>query len=98
MHRGGKQLFCGTKLPKDPPSALQKSERTPPDPSLSSPQGAEGLPVAHSTEGALHVQLPSTEDPGGHADDSQLVPVCMDSRCLAEPRQEYPCVCHRHHL
>lgn len=61
------------------------SQKTRPDPYLSSPQGAEGLPVAHGAEGALHVQLPSAEDLGGHADDGQLVPVRMDSRCLAEP-------------
>lgn len=75
-----------------------KSKRALPDPSICSPQGAEGLPVAHSTEGALHVQLPSAEDLSGHADDSQLVSVCMDSRCLAESRQEYPCVCHGHYI
>lgn len=62
------------------------------------PQGAEGFPFAHSAEGSLHVQPPPAEDSGSHADDGQLVPVCVDSRRPAKPRQEHPGVHHGHHI
>ncbi len=63
-----------------------------------SAQGAEGVPLAHGSESALHVQPPPAEDFGSNADDGQLVPVCMDSRCPPEPGQEHPSVHHNHHF
>lgn len=61
-------------------------------------QGAEGVPLTHGPESALHVQPPPAEDSGSDADDGQLVPVCMDGGCAAEPRQEHPGVRHNHHI
>lgn len=48
-------------------------------------QGVEGVPFTHGPESPLHVQPPPAEDSGSHADDSQLVLVCMDGGCSAEP-------------
>lgn len=65
---------------------------------LASTQGAEGVPLTHGPESALHVQPPPAEDSGSDADDGQLVPVCVDGGCPAEPRQEHPGIHHSHHV
>jgi len=62
-----------------------------------SPQGPEGVPLALRPAGALHVQPAPAEDPGGDADDGQLVPVRVDGLRPAEPRQEHPGVHHERH-
>lgn len=69
-----------------------------PEPVLVSAQGAEGVPLTHGPASALHVQPPPAEDSGSDADDGQLVPVCVDGRRPAEPRQEHPGVHHREHI
>lgn len=65
---------------------------------LSPLQGAEGVPLTHGPAGALHVQPPPVEDPWSHADDSQLVLVCVDRGHSAEPGQEHPGLHHGHHV
>lgn len=62
-----------------------------------SAQGVEGVSLTHCPASALHVQPPPAEDSGSHADDSQLVSVCMDCGRPAEPGQEHSSVCHSHH-
>lgn len=65
---------------------------------LVSSQGAEGFPLAHSSESSLHVQPPPAEDSGSDANDGQLVPVRLDGGRPPEPRQEHPRVRHDQHV
>lgn len=61
-------------------------------------QGSESVPVAHSPEGALHVQLQPAEVSGSHGGHSELVPVCMDRWRPAEPGSQCPSPGHLHYI
>lgn len=52
---------------------------------LTALQGSEGVPVAHSPEGALHVQHQPAKVAGSNGGHSELVPVFMDRWRTAEP-------------